>query len=249
MRVSIITPVYNDPRLRGSLKSIQNQEEILKPEIIVVDGESTDETVEVLNDFQEFIDILISEPDDGIYDAMNKGIRRASGEIIGILNADDRYQDQYVLRDVSTRMKNTETKTCYGDLVYVNGDDKVVRYWDSGSYRQKKIYYGWMPPHPAFFVRSGVYNQYGMFDTEYCIAADYDLMLRFLLKHDLSTSYLDRTLVRMATGGKSNKTILNVIKSNWEVAKSWKKNGLRGGPIVSLLKPLRKVSQFVNARE
>jgi glycosyltransferase len=249
MRVSIVTPVYNDPRLRGSLNSIQNQEEILKPEVIVVDGESTDETVEVLNDFQEFIDILISEPDDGIYDAMNKGIRRASGEIIGILNADDRYQDQYVLRDVSTRMKSTGTKTCYGDLVYVNSDDKAVRYWDSGSYRQKKIYYGWMPPHPAFFVRSGVYNQYGMFDTEYCIAADYDLMLRFLLKHDLSTSYLDRTLVRMSTGGKSNKSILNVIKSNWEVANSWKKNGLRGGSIVTLLKPLRKVSQFVNARE
>jgi glycosyltransferase len=246
MKLSIITPVYNDPRLRHSLESIRNQEGIPKPEIVVVDGDSTDETVDIINEFRDVIDILVREPDDGIYDAMNKGIRHASGEIIGILNADDRYQDEYVLRDILTRMEDTGAKTCYGDLVYVNENDEPVRYWNSGSFKPKRIYRGWMPPHPTFFVRSEVYDKYGMFDLEYRIAADYDLMLRFLLKHGVSTTYLDRTLVRMAIGGKSNQSVLNIFKSNWEVARSWRKHGLRGGPIVSFLKPLRKIPQYIN---
>lgn len=248
MKISIITPVYNDPRLRSSLESIQSQEGIAKPEIVVVDGGSSDETVDVIDEFRGIIDVLVREPDDGLYDAMNKGIRHASGEIIGILNADDRYQDKYVLRDVLSRMGDTGAKTCYGDLVYVNDDDEPVRYWDSGAYDPKQMYYGWMPPHPTFFVRREVYDKHGLFDTEYGIAADYDLMLRFLLKHDVSTTYLDRTIVRMALGGKSNSSISNIIKSNWEVAKSWRKHGLTGGPIVCFLKPLRKVPQYFKAK-
>jgi len=244
--VSIVTPVYNEPRLESTLDSIINQNGDFSLEIIVVDGQSTDETVSIIEDYRESIDILVREPDDGIYDAMNKGIQRAHGEIIGILNADDRYQDKNVLRDVVSQMDAENAEVCYGDLVYVDDDDDVVRYWESGEYRPKRFYYGWMPPHPTFFVRREIYEKYGTFDLDFSIAADYELMLRFLLKHGVSAAYIDRVLVRMANGGKSNDSIENVITANKEVYRAWRKYELDGGVLASVLKPVRKISQYMN---
>ena len=248
MKISIITPVYNDPRLRSSLQSVQNQKGVTDLEIVVVDGGSTDETTDVLDEFRDVIDVLVSEPDDGLYDAMNKGIRHASGEVVGILNADDRYQDEHILRDVLNTMEDTGAMACYGDLVYVNDSDEPVRYWKSGPYKPKRIYYGWMPPHPTFFVKKEVYEKYGLFDLEYEIASDYELMLRFLLKHGVSTTYVDRTLVRLANGGKSNESISNILRANLEVAKSWRKHGFQAGPVVGVIKPLRKVPQYFHLK-
>ena len=241
---TIVTPVYNDPRVKRTLKSILNQQNAPSTEIIIVDGGSMDRTTDILQDHRHEIDILIQEPDRGVYDAMNKGIQQASGEVIGILNSDDYYSDNYVLRDVASRLKETGADTCYGDLVYIDEDGSPLRYWESGKYHSKRFYFGWMPPHPTFFVKKKTYEEWGGFDLDFTIAADYELMLRFLLKYGVATAYIDRVVVRMAIGGQSNKSITNIIKANWEVRQSWKKNELRGGALVPILKPLRKMSQF-----
>jgi len=244
MDLSIVTPVYNDPRLQSTLESILSQRGVPEVEMIVVDGGSTDETTEIIEAFDADIDVLISEPDEGIYDAMNKGIRVATGDVVGILNADDRYQDEYVLRDVRERMLKTGAQTCYGDLVYVDDSDAIVRYWQSGAYSPRRFSWGWLPPHPTFFVKREVYEQYGLFELKYDIAADYELMLRLLCKHDISATYVDRILVRMATGGTSNESISNILKVNWEVSRAWRKNDLGAGLAVAVLKPLRGLSRF-----
>ena len=245
MKISIITPVYNDPRVSRALDSILSQKYEGDLEIIVIDGGSDQPTLDVLERYRHRINILVSEPDQGVYDAMNKGIRLATGEVIGILNADDRYNDDQVLRDVAAVMRDPQIDACYGDLVYVNSEDRVVRYWKSGTYRPIKFYFGWMPPHPTFFVRKRVYEQYGLFDLSFPIAADYELMLRFILKHKIHVKYIPRVLVRMALGGKSNCSLGNIVKANLEVWRAWKKNNLSFGYFVPILKPARKLVQFI----
>lgn len=244
MNISVITPVYNEPRLDETLKSVLAQEKVPNVEIVVVDGGSTDETISVIEEYRDVIDVFISEPDEGVYDAMNKGVRAASGEVLGILNADDRYQNEFVFRDVLKRMEETGARTCYGDLVYVDENDEVSRYWESGPFSAQRFYYGWMPPHPTFFVQREVYEEFGVFDLEFNIAADYELMLRFLLNHDVSVAYINRVLVRMSTGGQSNESVRSIVKANVEVARAWNKNDLVGGPLVGLIKPIRKIPQF-----
>ena len=245
MKLSIVTPVYNDPRVSRALDSILAQKYNEDLEIIVIDGGSGRPTLEVLERYRQWIHILVSEPDRGVYDAMNKGIRLATGDVIGILNADDRYNDDQVLRDVASVMEDPKIDACYGDLVYVDAQDRVVRYWKSGSYRPIKFYFGWMPPHPTFFVRKRVYEQYGDFDLDFPIAADYELMLRFILKHRISVGYIPRVLVRMSVGGQSNRSLSNIVKANLEVWRAWRKNGLSFGFFVPVLKPARKVVQFI----
>ena len=138
-----------------------------------------------------------------------------------------------------------QVETCYGDLVYVNGKNQVVRYWWSGTYRRIKFYFGWMPPHPTFFVRRHLYDRYGAFDTRHHIAADYELMLRFILKNRVTPYYINRVLVRMNLGGKSNRAVSNIIRSNFEVYRAWQRNGLALGYLVPFLKPASKVLQFM----
>lgn len=248
MDVSIVTPVLNEPRLASTIESIRDQETTATIELLVVDGGSGDETTDVLNEYDSDIDVLVREPDEGLYDAMNKGIERASGDIVGILNADDRYEGPEVIQSVVDALNATGADSCYGDLVYVTEADDVVRYWKGGEYHPRKFYFGWMPPHPTFYVRRAVYEQFGTYDLAYSIAADYELMLRFLLRHGISTTYLDRLLVRMTTGGTSNASVRNVLTANREVYRAWRDNGLRGGGLAPVLKPLRKVSQFVTWR-
>jgi len=247
MEFSIVTPVYNEPRLQHTLDSIFSQSGIETVETIVVDGESTDETTDVIDFYRDRIDVIVQEPDDGVYDAMNKGIERASGDVVGILNADDRYHDETVLRDIRDAIDSADADVAYGDLVYVNEDDDVVRYWHSGDFSPRRYYFGWMPPHPTFFVRRDLYEEYGCFDLDYRVAADYELMLRFLMKHDVSPAYIDRVLVRMALGGQSNESIWNVLRANYEVYRAWRENSIRGGYLAPVLKPARKVTQYVRS--
>lgn len=249
MKVSIITPVYNEPRIQQTFESILSQRDVPDIEIIVVDGGSADKTPKIIENYADCIDVLIRESDDGVYDAMNKGIRRASGDIVGILNADDRYQDSNVIRSVVDAFETSGAELCYGNLVYVNDDDEVVRYWQSGEYRPRKFYYGWMPPHPTVFVRGDVYERFEPFDLNFSIAADYELLLRLLLRHDISATYLDKVLVRMSLGGKSNESLTNIAKANLEVYESWLKNDLRGGIHIPLIKPLRKIPQYFHSYE
>lgn len=217
-------------------------------EILVIDGGSTNGTVDIINDYREAIDVLIREPDEGLYDAMNKGIDRANGEVVGILNADDRYAHDQVIQQVIDTLESNGVDTCYGDLVYIDNKDAVVRHWTGGSYHPWKFYLGWMPPHPTFFVRRSVYEDYGGFDLDYPIAADYELMLRLLFKQGISTTYIGDVLVRMATGGRSTDSLSSIIQANQEVVRAWRDNDLSGGWVVPILKPLRKIPQFVRAR-
>ena len=248
MKISIVTPVFNDVRLARALDSIFAQQHRHELETIVIDAGSTDGTREVLDAYRSRISVLISEPDDGIYDGMNKGIGLATGDVVGILNADDQYSDSLVLRDVMEAFEHPGPgrgiDACYGDMFYSNADGKVVRRWRSGGCAKWKWYFGWMPPHPAFFVRKRVYEQYGTLDLRYPIAADYELMLRLLLKNGISVRYLNRIMVNMAPGGTSTASVKNIIKGNLEVSRAWRNNRLRGGHLVPILKPARKIFQL-----
>lgn len=245
MKITVITPVYNDTRIERCLESVKEQNGDFEVEHIVVDSNSTDDTVDILEAYDDRIDVLIREDDDGMYDAVNKGLNQANGDVIGILNADDRYQDDAVLSDIASAMSDPSIDACYGDLVYVDSDDEMVRYWRSGSFDPRKFYFGWMPPHPTFYVRRERYQELGGYDISIPIAADYELMLRYLLENDLKVSYVDRVLVRMELGGMSNSSVENMLQVIRDMRKSWDGTSRLGKHTVPFLHPLKIVPQFL----
>lgn len=247
MKVSIITVCYNSAAtIEDTIKSVlaQSHADI---EYILIDGKSTDGTLEIINQYKNSIATILSEPDKGMYDAINKGINLCSGELVAILNADDFYIDEKVISDVVDKIKEEKAESLYADLYYVEEKDtsKVVRNWVSGKYSRKSFLYGWMPPHPSFFVRKRVYDQFGQFNLQLKSAADYELMLRFLYKNNISTCYLPRPIVRMRIGGMSNVSLKNRIKANKEDRKAWEINGLQPKSFTLFVKPLRKIVQYV----
>ncbi|MGR9072531.1 MAG: glycosyltransferase family 2 protein [Gammaproteobacteria bacterium] len=244
--ISIITAAYNAAAtLADCLESVAGQG--VDAEHLLIDGGSGDGTLAVVERYRRSLAYVVSEPDRGMYNAMNKGLRRAAGDIVGILNADDFYPNAAVLPKVLEAFSDPAVEACYGDLVYVDGKDprKVVRYWRAGDCRPGKFYWGWMPPHPAFFVRRSVYEKYGAFDPALGTAADYEIMLRFLLKRRIEAVYLPTVLVHMRTGGVSNASWANRLKANRMDRKAWEVNGLRPYPWTLWAKPLRKLGQWV----
>ena len=226
MKISIITVVWNNVEtIHNAINSVlqQTYENI---EYIIIDGGSDDGTVEVIKSYGKKIDIFVSEKDEGLYDAMNKGIALASGDIIGILNSDDVYYDDNVIEDVINKIKISNVDIVYGDLYYVqkNNIQNVVRYWRSSEFKKGAFAKGWHPPHPAFFVAKKVYEKYGLFDLNMSISSDFELMLRFLEKHNISTAHLPRVLVRMRMGGASNNSISNIINGHRSILKAFDKN-------------------------
>ena len=246
MKVSVITAVFNGAKtIQDCIKSVSGQ---IYPNIehIIIDGGSTDGTLEVIKRYTEKRVNIVSEPDNGIYDALNKGIRQASGEVIGLLYSDDFYAHDRVIEKVADIFMKYNIDSCYGDLEYVSKNDtnKVIRYWKSSQYRHGKFKYGWMPPHSTFFVKKEIYNKYGYFNTNFKIAADYELMLRFLEKHKISTYYTPEVFIKMRIGGTSNRNIKNLIIKSNEDYRAWKVNNLNGGFYTILLKNLCKIPQF-----
>ena len=254
--ITIITAVYNgSSTIADCLKSINAQ--TLPIEHIIIDGASTDNSLELVRKISPHARIL-SEPDNGIYDAMNKGIGLATGEIIGILNADDFYASSEVLAKVVAVFEDPDIDACYGDLTYVRtlgrSQDivreesapgyKVVRYWRSDPFCRSRFLWGWMPPHPTFFVRKEIYERYGLFRLDLGSAADYELMLRLLFKHQIRAIYIPQVLVKMRVGGVSNASLENRFKANQMDRRAWEVNGLRPYPWTLWLKPLRKVGQW-----
>jgi glycosyltransferase len=242
--ISIITPTFNNAQtIKDCIHSIISQN--TKFEHIIIDGKSKDETIKIVNTYH-YTYTAVSEPDYGIYDAMNKGIRFATGDIIGILNADDFYTDENVLEKVVDVFNKKNVESCYGDIQYVDyfNINNIKRHWKSGEFSSRCFYWGWMPPHPTFFVKRSVYEKYGKFNLDLGSAADYEIMLRFLVKYKITTAYIPEILVKMRTGGESNSSLKNRIKANRMDRKAWKVNGLKPYPWTTFLKPLRKVGQY-----
>jgi glycosyltransferase involved in cell wall biosynthesis len=247
MKVSIITVVLNNADTIGqAIESVLGQD-YPEVEYIVIDGQSTDGTLDVIKSYGDKITQWVSSKDGGIYPAMNKGLKMATGQIIGILNADDVYASNKVISGIVSKMMETNSDTGYADLNYVTRNDltKIVRYWRSGAFRKGSFKFGWMPPHPTFFVKKSVYEKFGVFDTTLRSAADYELMLRLLHKNQVSTCYWPHLAVNMRVGGESNKDVKNRIKANNEDALAWKKNDLKMPFFTRYLKPIRKIPQFI----
>jgi glycosyltransferase involved in cell wall biosynthesis len=247
MKISIITATYNSSAtVRDTLHCIASQTHS-DIEHIIIDAVSKDNTLQIVKEFPH-VAKTISEKDKGLYDAMNKGVLLATGEVIGILNSDDFYTSDTVLAKVAEAFADPSVDAVYGDLQYVKQDDvsKVTRTWKSGHYKKKKFHYGWMPPHPTFFVRSNLYKKAGLFNTTLRSAADYELMLRMMVKYNANVRYIPEVLVKMRDGGVSNATLKNRLHANREDREAWKLNGLKPYFFTRWLKPLRKVFQFIN---
>jgi glycosyltransferase involved in cell wall biosynthesis len=247
MTISIVTVVLNNRNcVEQCIGSVLSQT-YNNVEYIVIDGGSTDGTIEIVKRFRNEINQFISEADSGIYDAMNKGIRRARGDVVGILNSDDFYADERVIGNVVKCLYENRVDSCYGDVMYVdrNDTDKVVRYWKAGWYAREKFKLGWMPPHPAFFCKRSVYAKYGLLNLDFPLAADYELMLRFLFKYGVSAAYIPKALVKMRAGGTSRPGAytLGAIRENYN---AWKANSL-DYPATILLKPLLKILQYLGS--
>lgn len=292
--ITIITATYNAAAtLPDNLNCVRSQTGPV--EHLIIDGGSTDETGEIVKavtreslvvtgggpttqekgtNHPSPITRFLSKPDNGIYDAMNKGLRLATGDIIGILNADDFYADDRVLERVAKVFEDPSLEACYGDLVYVdevvtrdsknavtrndqsadlalhqsritNHGLRISRYWKSGPFHPDKFRWGWMPPHPTFFVRRSVYQKYGLFNLDLGSAADYELMLRFLYRHRINVKYIPEVLVCMRAGGVSNASLGNRLKANRMDRKAWEVNGLSPYPWTLAVKPIRKIPQYL----
>lgn len=246
MKISIITVAYNSAKtIRDTLESVCTQDH-KNIEHIVVDGKSTDNTLDIVQCFPH-VAKLVSEQDKGLYDAMNKGIKLATGEVIGILNSDDMYANRQVLSKVAALFLNKNASTVYGDLQYVDASDvtKVLRTWRAGRFKRSDFYYGWMPPHPTFFVRKSIYDKVGLFDTSLRSASDYELILRILFRYGYKADYIPEIMVKMRAGGKSNASLRHRVLANREDRAAWKLNDLNPYFFTLYLKPLRKIFQFL----
>lgn len=245
MKISIITATYNcQDTVKDAIESVISQD-YPNIEYIIIDGASMDNTLKIIESYSYKISKIISEPDKGIYDALNKGISVSTGDYIGFLHADDIYANKNVISNIVKLIFEKKSDSAYADLQYVSKENtgKVIRYWKSGMFDRKNLKKGWMPPHPTFFVKTEIYNKYGVFDTSFKISADYDIILRFLGKYKISTAYLPKTILKMRVGGESNKSLKNIILKMREDLKALKKN--KTGSIFTIfLKNISKIHQF-----
>ena len=247
MKISVITVVFNAVEtIEDTIKSVidQDYDDI---EHIIIDGGSTDGTLDVVNCYKDHLAKVVSEPDNGIYDAMNKGIELATGEITGNLNADDWYAHSGVLSQVAnTFSADEDIDAVYGDIVYVTREQphNIVRYWESGSYHDGLFEKGWMPAHPSFFVKREIYSRYGKFDLDLKIQSDFELTMRLIAINRIKTQYLPGVMVKMRMGGVTNNRISNVIKGNLEAYAACRKNGLAVTPLFMVRKILSRLPQF-----
>jgi len=245
MKVSVITVALNAAEtIEATIKSVLSQD-YKDIEYIVVDGGSTDGTLDIINKYKNKIAKVISEPDKGIYDAMNKGLKSSTGDILATLNSDDVYADQTTVSRMAEFIQNNGLDAAYGDLIYVDRRDTglVKRFWQPGRYKRGAFCYGWVIPHPTFFCRKGIFERFGYFNDKLQIAADFELMLRLIEKHRIKIDYLPKVIVKMGTGGKAN-ILRGMIQGNKEIIKSFRLNGLRLSPWFFICKPMTKISQL-----
>ena len=249
MKISLITVTYNCYQtLKDTIDSVRAQE-YDELEYIVIDGGSTDGTVDLIKSNEDLISFWLSERDSGIYDAMNKGLEKASGDYVGFLHSDDMFYSNETLTNINIALNRCEKPDVfYGDLEYVNAvaTGKVIRKWKSKMFEKVLLKQGWMPPHPTLYIRKEVIDETGFFDTSFKIAADYDYILRLFTRAGLTTCYLPEVIVKMRVGGASNKSLKNIIRKSKEDIKALKKNKV-GGLMTLISKNLSKIPQFFHS--
>ena len=247
MKVSIITVSYNSAKtIKDTIESVLSQD-YSDIEYIVIDGGSNDGTREIVNQYREHISRVVSESDRGIYDAMNKGIALAEGDVIGFLNSDDMYVSSSSVSQLMTPIRTQGVDAAFADLVVVDAieTEKVVRYYDSSYFSPKKFRFGWMPAHPTFFAKKSAYKLAGNYSLDYQIAADYEILVRMLYVHQLKYTYIQKPLVKMRKGGASSAS----LRSNWilncEIVKACRSNGIFTTlPFVLLKIPQKLIGKF-----
>jgi len=250
MKISIITVVWNNVMtIKDAIDSVLSQtyENI---EYIVIDGASTDGTTDVVKSYGDKITTFISEPDKGLYDAMNKGIGLATGDIVGILNSDDFYIDENVIQNVVQVFNEKKVDSMFADLLFVKPDnlEKTIRYYDSSKFSLAKFAYGWMPAHPTFFVKKEIYDTYGLYKTDYKIASDYELLIRFLSHYKVSYYYLQLPIIKMRIGGVSTSGIKSNYILNKEIIRACRENGIYTNWIKVLSKYPSKIMGLLTKR-
>lgn len=244
LKISLITVTYNvQNTIERCILSIVSQK-FSNIEYIIIDGASTDNTIQIVNKYRDKVDFFVSEPDKGIYDAMNKGLALATGDVIGTLNADDYFSDENILADVADAFLTQNINILYGDLDFVDTEGKVVRKWRSGKYKSGHFNWGWMPPHPTFYCKKELFEKLGNYSLSYGTAADYELMLRFIHANKTSLFYLHKVMIKMVIGGVSNKSLSNRVKALRFDLKAMRNNDIFFPFMTIILKPLRKIMQF-----
>lgn len=250
MKISLITATYNSEKtLRSTFESILSQT-FKNIDYWVIDGGSNDETVDIIKEYEHKFNgcmHYISEKDRGIYDAMNKGIKHCTGDIVGILNSDDYFTDENVLMDVNRAFCNNDIDAVFGDIHFVadNNLNKVVRYYSSAMFKPFWLRFGFMPAHPSFYVKREVYMKYGGYSLDYKIASDYDMMVRLFYKQRISYKYLKRDFVTMRTGGVSTKNVKNRLLITKEDVKACRAYGLYTNSLMISVKYLYKIFEFL----
>ncbi|MEX6031296.1 glycosyltransferase family 2 protein [Providencia huaxiensis] len=246
MKISIITATYNSSKtIIDTILSLEKQT-YSNIEYIIVDGASSDNTLDIIKKYSTKISTIISEPDKGIYDALNKGIMASTGDIVGFLHSDDIFAYPNAIEDLVNTLVNDESQAIYADLEYVSKEntENVVRRWVSGSYKHENLKKGWMPPHPTFFMKKELYKEHGVFDSNFKISADYDSLLRYLWLHNISVSYLPKVVTKMRVGGESNRSFLNILKKTKEDILVLQKNNIFWVyPL--FMKNISKLPQFI----
>lgn len=247
MLISIITATFNSEAFIQSAIQSVNQQTYPWIEHLLMDGASEDQTLNLIEQEQTPQQRLYSAADRGIYDALNKGIKLAQGEIIGILHSDDLFASSEVLQKVADQFHADEAlMAVYGDLQYVNRSNtqQVIRHWVSGTFQPSDFHWGWMTPHPTLFIRKSCFDTYGAYNLQLKSAADYELILRFLYQHQLKTVYIPEVLVKMRVGGMSNQSLRNRWRANQEDRLAMKMNGIPFPLFTAICKPLRKINQY-----
>lgn len=250
MKISVITATWNSEKtIADTIASVRQQchDDI---EYIVVDGGSSDATLDILKANDDCIDYLVSEKDRGIYDALNKGIAAATGDVIGFLHSDDIYACDDALTQIADKFITENVDSVYGDLNYVSKDNvqNIVRHWKSSTYSRSNILQGWMPPHPTFYMKRALYQQLGGFDLSFKIAADYDSILRYFWVNNISSAYVSKVLINMRVGGESNRSIKNIMHKSQEDCRALKNNNV---PMLKAIigKNISKIPQFFKSNK
>lgn len=244
-KISLITSTYNAEATIGRCIESVIAQQYTNLEYIIIDGGSTDNTIAIINCYRAHINIFISEADEGVYDAMNKGIKLARGDVIGTLNADDFFADKNVLTTIGNTFSIQNADIIYGNLDYVKPDETIIRKWRTRTYTKGMFNWGWMPPHPTFYCRAGLFERFGTYSLEYGTAADYELMLRFMHANSINVFHIDKVMVKMQSGGMSNKNPFNRLKAWGFDLMAMRNNGISYPLITLIIKPLRKIGQYI----